>query len=195
MSNTKRTIYLLLGSLVFFSAVTVINPLQASNVFAGFKRFVKQIKIVDWPDTPLSVVVQGAGNNNGSQEKELVEIVFDSRCTTGPPTSPSVAYIVPAGKQLVITDLGILNSSQGRNFAGLGRNANSSVDVFDDVDSLVGLITGLPLGDAREAPSFGHSFRQYQSGVVFNGGESVYVHQAVCQRVLFEIRGYLTDLT
>ena len=140
---------------------------------------------------PIPVVVQ---NDNGV-EKELVEIVFDSRCTTGLPTSPSVAYTVPGGKQLVITDLGIYNSSQGRNSAGLGRNGNSSVDVFDSVDTLVGLITVLPLADARDAPSFGHSFRQYQAGVVFNGGESVYVHEANCQRVLFELRGYLTDIT
>ncbi len=31
--------------------------------------------------------------------------------------------------------------------------------------------------------------------IVFNGGESVYVHEANCQRVLFELRGYLTDIT
>lgn len=178
MTKTKRTIYLVLGSLVFLSAITIINPLQASDLFASFQRFVKQIKIVDWPDTPLSVVVQGEGNSNGQEEKELVEIF--AKVLDSPATARIVnAYTVPNGKHLVITDVSVSGSQSLK--AQIRRSQA-------DTDAIVYIIV--------ETGAQGGTFTKiYQSGIEFQAGTSVWLFNGGGVDQFFELRGYLTDIT
>ena len=168
MTKTKRTIYLVLGTLVFFSAVTIINPLQTSDLFASF---VKQVTVVNGTDMPIPVVVQN-GTNIG---RESVEFLLQGYDTSDMQPQSVEIFTVPTGKALIITDV-LVSVASGSVFKGAEIRRDGTAVSF--IQTFVGV--------------YQHS---YHSGIEFSEGQLLTIFAPTNAHTNWELRGYLTDIT